>query len=117
MNKNTTVEYARRLKTGHKNIAVRTAQWRATVSDFQDGGDGSGNYAGVNIHANIRSTGDAVIGVQDFSNDLAIAPFYVITVGTGVGAALFLSPDQTKALLGLLERALNNDPADGHTVD
>ena len=116
MNKNTTVEYARRLKTGHKSVTVRTAEWRATVSDFQDGGDGTSDYAGVSIHAAVRSTGDAVIGVQDHSDD-GYSPFYVITVGTGVGAALFLSPDQTKALLGLLERALDNDPTDGHTVD
>jgi hypothetical protein len=47
--------------------------------------------------------------VTDFGDD-TYNPFYTINIGTGVSSSLFLSPDQAKTLLGLLERALNNEP-------
>tara|TARA_B000000460_G_C21515660_1_gene393268 strand:- start:809 stop:1159 length:351 start_codon:yes stop_codon:yes gene_type:complete len=114
MSNNTTVTYGRRTSNGHKGIKIRTGQWSATIDDWKQD-EWPGNFAGVHVHANLHGTGDAVISVQDHS-EAGYQPFYAIQVGSGVGANLFLSPDQAETLLGLLERALDNDPLEGERI-
>ena len=107
MSKNTTVKYGRRTAKGWKNVTISSDEYRVNLDDFStDEGDGS--FASVSIHASRPSTGDAELSITDFGDD-DVTPFYSINIGTGVSSSLFLSPAQAKTLLGLLERALDND--------
>ena len=108
MSKNTIVEYGRRTAKGWKNVTIRSDEYRVNLDDYRSD-EVDGSFASVSIHASVKSTGDAEISVTDFGDD-QYYPFYTINIGTGVSSSLFISPDQAKTLLGLLERALNNEP-------
>ncbi len=108
MSKNTTVEYSRRTAKGWKNVTIRSDEYRVNLDDYRSD-EVDGSFASVSIHASVRSTGDAELSITDFGDD-TYEPFYAINIGTGVSSSLFLSPDQAKTLLGLLERALDNEP-------
>ena len=107
MSKNTTVKYGRRTAKGWKNVTIRSDEYRVNLDDYRSD-EVDGSFASVSIHASKASTGDAELSITDFGDD-DVTPFYTINIGTGVSSSLFLRPDQAKTLLGLLERALDND--------